>query len=439
MAKKIINYPSSVDLTEFKKDKSEVAKYGLPSNVKFCKKCVMTNQMPQSEVEHKHNISSKKKSLDFHDDGICAACHTTYTQKQVEIDWEERERQLKDLCTKYKSNNGSYDCICPGSGGKDSFYASYLLKYKYGMNPLTITWAPNIYTDWGWRNFQRWIGSGFDNHLITPNARVHRLLTRLSIENLLHPFQNFIVGQKSLAPKMAARLGIPLVFYGESDAEYGTGPQSRFDTPSRDMTFSSSSKDDNLFFGGLDMDTLQSSFGITRQDLDIYIPEDPEKLYNAKLNFHDLGWYLKWHPQSCYYFAHEKGGFEASPERTSGTYSKYSSIDDKIDDFHYYTTRVKFGIGRTTYDASQEIRSGEINREEAVALVKKFDHEYPERFSEEIFKYLSINEEEHPIAYKSFESAIITREYFDKLCDTFRSPHIWKYDDGIWRLRDIIS
>ncbi|MDA7841214.1 N-acetyl sugar amidotransferase [Gammaproteobacteria bacterium] len=439
MAKKIINYPSSVDLTEFKKDKSEVAKYGLPSNVKFCKKCVMTNQMPQSEVEHKHNISSKKKSLDFHDDGICAACHTTYTQKQVEIDWEERERQLKDLCTKYKSNNGSYDCICPGSGGKDSFYASYLLKYKYGMNPLTITWAPNIYTDWGWRNFQRWIGSGFDNHLITPNARVHRLLTRLSIENLLHPFQNFIVGQKSLAPKMAARLGIPLVFYGESDAEYGTGPQSRFDTPSRDMTFSSSSKDDNLFFGGLDMDTLQSSFGITRQDLDIYIPEDPEKLYNAKLNFHDLGWYLKWHPQSCYYFAHEKGGFEASPERTSGTYSKYSSIDDKIDDFHYYTTRVKFGIGRTTYDASQEIRSGEINREEAVALVKKFDHEYPERFSEEIFKYLSINEEEHPIAYKSFESPIITREYFDKLCDTFRSPHIWKYDDGIWRLRDIIS
>ena len=45
MTKKIINYPSSVDLTEFKKDKSEVAKYGLPSNVKFCKlfECILCN------------------------------------------------------------------------------------------------------------------------------------------------------------------------------------------------------------------------------------------------------------------------------------------------------------------------------------------------------------------------------------------------------------
>ena len=38
-------------------------------------------------------------------------------------------------------------------------------------------------------------------------------------------------------------------------------------------------------------------------------------------------------------------------ERTPGTYSKYNSIDDKIDDFHYYTTYIKFGIGRATYDA----------------------------------------------------------------------------------------
>ena len=43
---------------------------------------------------------------------------------------------------------------------------------------------------------------------------------------------------------MAARLNIPLVFYGESDAEYGTGPESRFETAERDMSFSSSKKDE---------------------------------------------------------------------------------------------------------------------------------------------------------------------------------------------------
>ena len=42
--------------------------------------------------------------------------------------------------------------------------------------------------------------------------------------------------------------------------------------------------------------------------------------------------YLKWHPQACYYYAVENGGFQASPERTPGTYSKYNSIDDRIDD-----------------------------------------------------------------------------------------------------------
>ena len=46
---------------------------------------------------------------------------------------------------------------------------------------------------------------------------------------------------------------------------------------------------------------------------------------------------------------------------------------------------IKFGIGRATTDAAQEIRSGDITREEGVLLVNKFDHEYPDRFADEIF------------------------------------------------------
>jgi hypothetical protein len=156
------------------------------------------------------------------------------------------------------------------------------------------------------------------------------------------------------------------------------------------------------------------------------------------MEVHYLGYYLKWHPQSCYYYAVEHGGFEASPERTPGTYSKYNSIDDRIDDFHYYTTGIKFGIGRATYDAAQEIRSGDINREEGVALVKRFDHEFPDRFAEEIFDYLSIKEKELPQAYSQFEQPQMTREYFDLLADNFRSPHLWQFKDGIWQLRHTV-
>ena len=44
------------------------------------------------------------------------------------------------------------------------------------------------------------------------------------------------------------------------------------------------------------------------------------------------------------------------------------------------TTYIKYGIGRTTYDAAQEIRNEEITLDEGKALCKKFDGEYPDRF-----------------------------------------------------------
>ena len=73
----------------------------------------------------------------------------------------------------------------------------------------------------GWNNFQKWIHSGFDNTLVTPNGKVHRLLTRLALENLLHPFQPFMLGQKNIAPKIALKNDIKLIFYGENEVEYG--------------------------------------------------------------------------------------------------------------------------------------------------------------------------------------------------------------------------
>ena len=318
-------------------------------------------------------------------------------------------------------------------------FTAHKLKYDYKMNPLTITWAPNMYTDWGWKNFQSWIKAGFDNFLVTPNGRAHRLLTRLSVDNLLHPFQPFIIGQKSFVLKMALKMDIPLVFYGESDAEYGTGPQSRMDTPKRDLKFSTASEKNNLFFGGISYNDLIKYFGLTDNDLSIYLPENKSKIQSLNIQYHDLGYYLKWHPQNCYYYAVKHGGFIPSPERTTGTYSKYNSIDDKIDDFHYYTTGIKFGIARATYESAQEIRAGDIDRDEGVALVKKFDHEYPERFANEVFEYLSISKEEFPKAFNMFEQPVMDKEYFNKLCDNFRSPHLWSYKDNKWVLRNIIS
>ena len=434
----MIKVPSSVDMKLFAKNSTASdTKYGLPQDVKYCKKCVISNQRPNSAVEYDHKGSSKKTTINFDDKGVCDACRVA-EQKQKTKDWEDRERHLRELCDKHRSKDGSYDCLLPGSGGKDSFYASHILKTKYGMNPLTVTWAPNMYTDWGWKNFQSWIHAGHDNYLMTPNGRTHRLLTRLAVENLFHPFQAFMFGQKSLAPKMAALHNIPLVFYGENEAEYGN-PVIDTSNAQRDWSYFTSSDKSKVHLGGVSLQQLKEDYGLTDQDLIPYLPADPNLIEEKKVEVHYLGYYLKWHPQSCYYYAVEHGGFIASPERTAGTYSKYNSIDDKIDDFHYYTTGVKFGIGRATYDASQEIRSGDITREEGVALVKRFDHEFPERFADEVFRHLSIDESAYPIASKMFEQPILTKDYFMSLADTFRSPHLWIRENGEWKLRNPLA
>jgi N-acetyl sugar amidotransferase len=433
----LIKAPASVDPAQFNRDRDFEVKYGLPREVKFCKSCVISNQRPNSAVEYAHTRASVKQTINIDGNGICDACRVA-EKKNRTIDWADREQELRQLCDQHRKNDGSYDCLVPGSGGKDSFYAAHVLKYKYGMHPLTVTWAPHVYTDWGWKNFQAWIHAGFDNYLCTPNGRIHRLLTRLSTELLFHPFQVFIIGQKSLAPKMALLHNIPLVFYGESEAEYGD-PLASSQTARRDWEYFTAQDKSKIYLGGVSLAELKEDFGVSENDLQPYLPANPQALEKKKIEVHYLGYYLKWHPQSCYYYSVEHGGFQASPERTPGTYSKYNSIDDRIDDFHYYTTFIKFGIGRATYDAAQEIRSGEITRDEGVALIKRFDGEFPERFAEEIFRYLSIAPSEFPVASKMLEQPIMSREYFDALTDNYRSPHLWKLENNKWKLRHTVQ
>lgn len=408
------------------------AYYGLPNEVKFCRKCVISNQRPNSAVEYQHTRESRKATINFDDEGVCDACRVA--ERKQNIDWRQREAELIELCNRYRREDGHYDCLVPGSGGKDSFYQAHMLKYKYGMHPLTVTWAPHLYTDWGWKNHQAWIQAGFDNYLCTPNGRVHRLLTRLAVQNLFHPFQPFILGQKFLAPKMAVLFDIPLVFYGENEAEYGN-PIVDTQSARRDFAYYAATDQSKVFFGGTAVSELLGRYGLHSNDLRPYLPADPEVLASHKVEVHYLGYYLKWHPQGAYYYAVENGGFQASPERTPGTYSKYNSIDDKIDDLHYWTTYVKFGIGRATYDAAQEIRNGEITREEGVALVRRFDGEWPARFESELMAFLSIPEKEFPVAAKQFKHPIMTKDVFLALADEFRSPHLWKQENAQWKLR----
>ena len=394
--------------------------YGLPEVVQFCKLCVISNQRPSSAVEFTHKLSDNKKTISFDEDGICDACRFNI-QKHTVIDWDQRERDLETLLEKHRGKKG-HNVVVPGSGGKDSAYTSHILKYKYGMNPLTVTWAPHLYTQVGWENFQNWIHvGGLDNILFTPNGKLHRFLTRQAFLNLLHPFQPFIVGQRLIGPLIAEKFGIDLVMYGENQAEYGNSISENKD-PKMDKGFFTTEDPSSIVLGGLSIKAIIQQTDFTINDFSPYLPISKGSQSQKSLEVHYLGYYLKWDPQECYYYAVENTGFNSNDQRTEGSYSKYSSIDDKIDPFHYFTTLIKFGLGRASYDASQEIRNHKITRDEGVELVNKLDTEFPNRYFKEFLDYISISEVE-----------------FFSTIDKFRPEHLWENRNGVWILRNRVT
>ena len=390
--------------------------FGLPNKVVFCKKSLVSNQRPNSAIEFNTSKKQIKKTLFIDKNGISDSWK--YSRIKHRINYKQREKKLLRLLEKHRGKHGEYDCIVPGSGGKDSCYASHILKNKYGMNPLTVTWPPILYTDYGYQNYKNWLKSDkLDN--VTPKRDdfTMKYLTKLSILNLMHPFQTFILGQKIFATKISIKYKIPLVFFGENEAEHGN-PLADNSQSIRDKSYFTYKNFNKIFLGGVKITDLINNHRLKLENLKIFLPPEEKELLKFNTETHYLGYYLKWIPQETYYYAVKNCNFRPRPFRTEGTYSKYNSIDDKIDDLHYYTTFIKFGIGRATYDVSQELRNDHLSIDEGKKLIKKYDGEFPKRYFTEILEYLDIKESN-----------------FLKTLDKFRSPHLWKKVKKKWFLR----
>lgn len=376
----------------------------LDKNVFFCTECVNSNQ---------------RFGLTFDEHGVCDACRYA-REKQSLIDWEKREQELQHLCDRFRSKDGSIDCIVPASGGKDSCYVAHQLKYQYGMHPLTVTWAPAMFTDIGWKNFQNMVKL-FDNMMAHPNRRLHGKLARLGFELWGDIFAPWHYGQRAFPLHMALNYKIPLVFYGEkTNVEYG-GRRDGKESPLESDTDRQHIKKTNAFD---QIVAIGKKYGILAGDdihertFEMYQMPPEDILERAGIEVHWFSYYKKWVPQENYYYAREHCGFEPNSERSEGTYSKYASLDDKTDGIHYYLQLIKIGIGRCTSDAAQEIRSGHITREEGVALVRRYDSEFPKKYFHESLEYMGIPE-----------------QYFYQVIDKFRPPHLWERVGDEWHLR----
>jgi N-acetyl sugar amidotransferase len=384
----------------------------LPREIRFCRKCVVSNQRPR---------------IQFDEEGVCSACR--YAEiKNNKIDWAAREKELREVCDQYRRKDGRFDIIVPASGGKDSARVAWELKYLYGMHPLTITWAPFEYTPVGYQNFRAFVKvGGFNNLEAWQNGKFHRKLSRVAFEALGDAWQPFTYGQVCYAFHIARAFDVKLVFFGENgEAEYSGDPRvynlrgMPFEVWA-EQYFKGATVDDLIEYGLQETDYFTKD-DFDESDLTFYRPPDPDDMRERGIEFHWFAYYKKWTPQENYYLASEHCGFQANPfGRSEGTYSKYASLDDQMDGYHFYLAFMKFGIGRCTSDAAHEIRDGHISREEGAGLVRRFDGEFPKRWFKEFIEYLGI-----------------TEEHYWQVMDKFRTPHVWRNDSGVWRLNKAV-
>jgi N-acetyl sugar amidotransferase len=363
--------------------------YSLPAKVRYCTECVISNQRPR---------------ITFNEHGLCSAC-VYWRQKANDISWPGREAELWELCNRFRKLDGSFDVLVPSSGGKDSVYVAHLLKTKFNMHPLTMTWSPHVYTPIGLYNFFAQIHAGLDNILLSPNGPVHRRMCRISTIEMGDPFQPFIYGQTYVPLRIAAAHGISLIMDGENgEAEYGG------DIASAGLRGFTADDAEKYWLSGFPLEFWRE-YGFTTGDLELYRPPSALEMQDRSIERHFFSYYTDWRPQQHYYYCVENTGFRPNPDgRSQATYSKYASLDDELDPYHYYFALLKFGLGRTTSDAAHEIREGLITREEAVALVNRFDAEDPSPHNRSVF-----------LRYTG-----LTGEQLDNTLSMWRNRRLWR-------------
>ena len=356
----------------------------------WCKTCLMPSTRPRMMME---------------DDGRCSAC--SYRDEYERTDWAARRAEFLALVKECK-RHPVYDCVVPFSGGKDSAAIAWRLKNELGLRPLLATFGQLLWTDVGRRNWERVRQAGFDIVYWGTDQAVSRKLARRFLIERGHPKNHYDAAVNAVPLIVASNFGIPLVVYAEhGESCYGGHVLSEAHRRQRDLAeVLENQVGDDARNWAVD--------GLTEADLYPYIMPDGA----AKCTAVYWSFFFRWSIYENAMLMREKVGFEGCEPRSDGTFEPWDSVDDGIDGIDYWMMGQKFGFGRAARMASRLIQLGVIDRQTGLDLVRKHDHEFPERYFPEVLAYLGM-----------------TRAEFMANADKHREPTIWRRDGDRWVLR----
>jgi len=353
------------------------------------------------------NVNTRSRIV--FENGICNACNYADMRNKIipEI-WQKREEEFRTLCSKYRRTDGSYDCLVPCSGGKDSMVVAWNMKFKYGMNPLAVTFAPVGETEVGKKNIEALRAAGIDNIVMHVNKKTMSKLCKMTFEKWGDPFLPWVIGIYSFPLRLAKEKGISFVVYAESgEANYGGDPTVSDSEVSLELLNKTIKTGDAADYK---QPENWIEFGFSKQELAPFIvPKDLDGIRAV--------YYAHWHKWGALYNFElaKKIGFRPMDGRMLGSFQGYSSIDDTIDGLYMYIMALKFGFARCTKDCCKEIREGKMTREEAMSLISRYDFEFPYTKPEfrALLKYLDMSSDE-----------------FWKTCRKFINSEVWQVRKG---------
>ncbi len=375
--------------------------------MKHCTRCVTPDTRPRVVLDK---------------EGVCNACR--YAEKKKKgIDWKARKKEFEKMLDAVRSNNPlKYDCVVPGSGGKDSIYVAYRLKHEYKMNPLLVTYpvATEMYTDAGRKNFEIFRTKiGADHIMFTPNTTVDKKLLKKFFILYGDPYLPWSRAVHSIPIKIAMAFNIKLVIYGEPPCEYGGPEIGQMSVQSvNELAKTGSVKDVKL---PENWPGLFEDGSVKLSDLKAYIYPTQEELDEADMKAVYFGFYHLWDPYQNYVFCKEKLGWHEHDYRFEGSWMNYHSLDDKMDTFYQYLMLLKFGISRAQKEAAPLIRMGHLTRKESVKKIKEVFYEFPYRYLRECMDWLEMSEEE-----------------FMGVLEKFRNKDIWERVNCEWKIKNPI-
>ncbi len=363
-------------------------------------------------------LPSSKPDLYFNAEGICSACSAF--SNRPNIDWFKREEEFRELLKQFREVDGSWDCIIPVSGGKDSTY-QVIKMLELGMNPLCVTATTCDESDLGRQNISNLKELGVDHIQFSPKPTIRRKLNRLGLIEVGDISWPEHVGIFTIPFKVAVSFGISLLIYGEnSQNEYG-GPDIAARATDLDRRWLEE-------FGGLlglRVSDLADAYGIPKRDLTAYEYPSASQLLQSSIKGLFLGQFFSWDGFENFQVAKESG-FEGLPHDVEGSIGNYENLDNHQTGIHDYFKFLKFGFGRATDIASIHIRRGRMTRNEAINLVNARDGQFP-------WLYLGKPLEE------ILEPLELSVEEFIKICDRFTNREIFLTDSSGQLVKDAIG